>query len=163
MHHTPRIPSRKSYTIANTMRRLAMCVRAARYRSSVSRSFSVSPMLSHDSRSPEVTAGQTNLGAKGLSTMSGSASDASPQGALTDVQRSVNDLEEQVKTLRGQIDFLGGLLWNSTVWDQNGRLSSLDESYHSLFWKGLPTKDEVGAVIVELKKEYEVCDLISLE
>ena len=149
------------------MHRLAMCMRTARSSSSVLRSFSVTPMLSLRSRSPEVTAGDrvTNLESKvdkvnlATSTMSGSASNASPQGTLTDAQRSVNDLSEQVKTLRGQIRFLGDLLCDSTAWDQNdGRLSSLDAPYRHLFWKGPPTKDEVEAVIVKLKEEYKVCD-----
>ena len=125
------------------MRRLAMCMRTARSPSSVLRSFSVSPMLSLGSRPPDVTAGDrvTNQESKvdkvnlAASTMSGSASDDSPQGTLTDAERSVNDLEEQVKTLRGQIRFLGALLWDSTAWDQenDGRLRSLDASYYHLF------------------------------
>ena len=133
------------------MRRLAMCMRTARSPSSVLRSFSVSPMLSLRSRSPKVTAGDIRRPAYRRR--------ESRQGTLTDVQRSINNLSEQVKTLMGQICFLGDLLWDSNAWDENdGRLSSLDAPYRHLFGKGLPTKDEVEAVIVKLKEEYKVCE-----
>ena len=120
-------------------------------------------MLSLESRSPFFAQRVTNLESEGdnhcSSTMSGSASDASPQGTLTDAQRSVNDLAEQAKTLRKQIRFVDALFRDSTAWGPN-RLFIIEPECLHLFSKAsrLPTKNEVEAVVVKLKEEYKVCD-----